>query len=92
MQEREGGDGNEPLVIADPGEDWRRCENCIQMRNTWERICCQASSEIIAEKVESHKCISLTDGFRDVCLNKERFGSSTWLLASNDRRTSRKKQ
>ena len=70
MQEREGDDGNEPLVIADPGDDWCRCENCIQMTNTPERICCQASSEIIAEKVESHKCISHTDGFRDVCLNR----------------------
>ena len=73
LQEREGDDGNEPLVIADPGEDWCRCKNCIQMTNTRERICCQASSEIIAEKVESHKCISLTDGFRDVCLNRNVF-------------------
>ena len=70
LQVKEGGDGNEPLVIADPGDDWCRCENCIQMTNIPERICCKASSEIIADKVESQKCISLTDGFRDVCLNR----------------------
>ena len=47
-----------------------QCENCIEMTNIEERVCCQSSAEIIGDKVGNNKCISLTDGFRDVCLNK----------------------
>ena len=51
--------------------NWRTCENCVHMQNIPERLCCQSTSEvIIGGKIDTKKCISLTDAFHDVCLNK----------------------
>ena len=35
-----------------------------------ERKCCKSSLEIIDRKFEDCECILDTDGFRDVCMNK----------------------
>ena len=56
-------------VSAEPVENWCRCENCVEMENVMERVCCQSSSDIIGDKMRYKTCITLTDGFRDVCLN-----------------------
>ena len=40
------------------------------METEIERKCCKSSPEIIDRKFEDCECISDTDGFHDVCMNK----------------------
>ena len=61
---------------------WFECKKCSPMETEIERKCCKSSLEIIDRKFEDCECISDTDGFRDVCMNKKGFGSSTRYMAS----------
>ena len=67
---RENDGGDEPLIIEQPDDNWCTCENCVPIPNIPERLRCQSTSEIIGGKIDNKKCISLTDAFHDVCLNK----------------------
>ena len=71
LREREHDGGDEPLIIEQSDENWCTCENCVHVPNIPERLCFQSTSEeIIGGKIDNKKCISLTDAFHDVCLNK----------------------
>ena len=81
LRERENDGGDEPLIIEQSDENWCTCENCVPMPNIRGRLCCQSTSEeIIGGKIDNKKCISLTDAFHDVCLNKNVLESAlgTW--------------
>ena len=71
LRERVNDGGDEPLIIEQSDENWCTFENCVPMPNIPERLCCQSTSEeIIGDKIDNKKCISLTDDFHDVCLNE----------------------
>ena len=54
-----------------PGEDeWCTCEQCVQMENPAERVCCQSIAGIIGRKFDSQKCVALTVAFQEVCLSR----------------------
>ena len=59
------------VSIEVPGEDgWCTCEQCVQMENAAERVCCQSIAGIIGRKFDSKKCITLTVAFQEVCLSR----------------------
>ena len=49
---------------------WCICEQCVDMENSAERVCCQSIGDTIGRKFDCKKCISMTPAFQDVCLNR----------------------
>lgn len=60
--------GDEESASEDDGNGCT-CENCVQMQNDFEQVCCQDNSAMIGNKLGTEKCIARTSAFRDVCLN-----------------------
>ena len=69
LQARENGSQEEPR-IPQTNEKWCTCEKCADELDVPQRLCCQSTTQIIGKKFLDKKCISETDAFEDVCLNR----------------------
>ena len=59
-------DDDVPVTV----DQWCSCENCVEMENDFEQVCCRTNAEqIVGNRFGVEQCISRTESFRDVCLN-----------------------
>ena len=77
--------GDEESASEDDGNGCT-CENCAEMHNDIEQVCCQANSAMIGNKIGTEKCIAQTSAFRDVCLNVNVLEAAlgTWRTFTDD--------
>lgn len=78
-------DNEENISIKNTNEGLCKCGSCVVMQNAFEQVCCK-SSEIIQEKIGDNDCITKTEGFQVVCLNKNVLDAAfgTWYHETDE--------
>ena len=58
------------IEVGDDNTDWCFCSKCFNDSSIIELFCCLSPKILPDEKLENKKCITDTDTFKTICLNK----------------------